>query len=141
MAAAREPAGVLVVVFPELAADPPLLAATIHRFVGATAVVISKLGVRREKLPPALDAALTELAGRCRVLEFGSQQFGNRSGLASPMDLALRLLREAGLDPARHTLLLTGCYRGERPGSIDILGEALATLHVMLAIDPGVPEG
>jgi hypothetical protein len=84
-----------------------------------------------------LRATLARLVERGqRVLTVAKGAFGNQRGLPLPVDAAMAIMRTAGLQPGCDSVVLTGCRGGERAGSVDLLADALAALHVAVRIEP-----
>lgn len=124
----------LIVVFPGLAMRPGAMNASIAGFLGSKLIVLNDRHMP-VALPLPLRRNLDLQAEHAEVLTMETELFGNHRGLLQPVSLAVRMISEAGLSPKDDRLLLTGCYRGSQPGSIDILAEALATLHFTVEID------
>ena len=128
---------VLVVVHPDDALD--FGAAQIDCIDGFSGrcVVLLFDGRRGGIVQRPLRAALARLVDRGqRVLTVAEGAFGYQRGLPLPMDVAMTVLKTAGLQPDCDSVVLTGCRGGDRPGSVEMLAEAFAALHVAVQIDP-----
>ncbi|QDO96966.1 hypothetical protein FNB15_06625 [Ferrovibrio terrae] len=133
-------AAALVVVFPGLAMLPCGMSDCTVDFRGEHIVVVN--GTTREiaGMPLELRGHLRQQSQRAKVQTLYSDMFGNRRGLILPVDLAVKIVAGAGLLPDQDRILLTGCYRGWLPGSIDVLAEALAALRYHVEVDARVPR-
>jgi hypothetical protein len=74
------------------------------------------------------------------VTLLSGHMLGNQRGLMLPVDLVVEIVAGAGLSVGQDSLLLTGCYRGDLPGSIDILAGALRDLRFDVDVDMAVPR-
>jgi hypothetical protein len=130
----------LVVVFPGLALMPQVMVDCVSGFCGGRIIVVN--GATREVagVPVALQCALERQAALSNVQMIHAGMFGNRGGLTLPVDLAVQIVTAGGLLPDGDRILLTGCYRGWLPGSIDVLAEALGALHFPVEVDARVPR-
>lgn len=122
----------LVVVFPALAMQPEAMLTTLRAFGGEKLVIVG------DALAPS--PALPSGCGPAAVTLLSAGMFGNRRGLVLPIDLAVQIVTGAGLSAEQDRLMLTGCYRGWLPGSIDVLAEAFAALRFDVETDARVPR-
>lgn len=128
---------VLVIVHPDDARPfGPAQIDRIDAFSGRCVVLLFD-GRRGGIVQRPLRAPLARLVERGqRVLTITDGAFGYHRGLPLPMDAAMAVLHTAGLQPDFDSVVLTGCRGGDRPGSVELLAEALAALHVAVQIDP-----
>jgi hypothetical protein len=133
-----ESATALVVVFPALAQWPEAMTTCIAGFRGSKIVIVSEAGSARAACPDILRAYIDACPSQPQVIGLSTVMFGNRRGLVLPVDVAVRIAFSAGLAPEQDQLLLTGCYRGWQPGSIDLLAEALSAIRFNVGVDEGV---
>lgn len=131
-------ASTLIVVFPSLAMQPDAMMACIAGFDGGKFVVINDANAPADDMPRLLGRHLERQAGRGKLVTMPMQMFGNRRGLILPVDLAVQIISSADLAAEKDHLLLTGCYRGWLPGSIDVLADALAAVHFKVSVDAGI---
>ncbi|WP_341898844.1 hypothetical protein [Ferrovibrio terrae] len=128
-------ASALIVVFPSLAVQPDEMMAAMAGFLGSKLVIVSDTNASASTLPPVVQHCLAIKAGNAVVTTVSTPMFGNRRGLVLPVDLAVEIVAGAGLSDTQDRLLLTGCYRGWLPGSIDVLAEALTAIHFSVDVD------
>lgn len=130
----------LVVVFPALAMNPGGMLATMKDFVGSKVVIIHDTSVPSPTLPDGLQRCIDAQREHADIMMLSADMFGNRRGLVLPVDLAVEIVSEAGLLRRQDRILVTGCYRGWLPGSIEVLAEALSALHYDVEVDARVPR-
>ena len=130
------PATALIVVFPALAVTPEAMIATMQGFLGGKLIVVTEAEAPVIGLPPAVQSCvdLQALSRHAAVTKIAASMFGNRRGLMLPVDLAVEIVATAGLVAEQDRLLITGCYRGWGPGSIDVLAEALSAIYYLSLI-------
>lgn len=128
----------LIVVFPSLAMRPDAMMVAIAGFLGSKLVIVRDADAPAPILPPVIQHCLDIQAGHATVTTVSTSMFGNRRGLVLPVDLAVEIVAGAGLSVMQDRLLVTGCYRGWLPGSIDVLAEALMAIHCTVDVDPRI---
>lgn len=130
----------LVVVFPGLAVMPQRMVECVAGFRGDSILVVNSTAREFAGMPLDLRAGLEWQAQRATVRSLYTEMFGNRRGLVLPVDLAVTIVTSAKLAAEQDRILITGCYRGWLPGSIEVLAEALSALHYDVEIDARVPR-
>lgn len=125
----------LIIVFPSLALQPETMIAAIAGFLGSKLVIVRDADAPTAALPAVIQHCLDRQAGHATVSTVSTPMFGNRRGLVLPVDLAVEIVAGANLSAADDHLLVTGCYRGWLPGSIDVLAEALTAIHFTVDVD------
>ncbi len=128
----------LVVVFPGLALMPQTMVDCVAGFRGRRVIVVNGAAREYAGVPLELQCALESQGTQAYVQMIHARMFGNRCGLTLPVDLAVQIVTQAKLLPDDGRILLTGCYRGWLPGSIDVLAEALGALHYHVEVDTRV---
>lgn len=135
---APDVATVLIVVFPTLALYPEAMAACITTFHGKKLIVVHPDAALNQNLSPLVTQSLGQHSDQCTARTIVSPMFGNRRGMALPVEVAVRIVFSAALVPKQDHVLITGCYRGWQPGSIDLLAEALSDIRFNVSVDDGV---
>ncbi|MCW0236729.1 MAG: hypothetical protein OJJ21_24250 [Ferrovibrio sp.] len=135
---APDAAANLIVVFPTLALYPEAMAACITAFRGSKLIVVHPDSAPNPTLPPFLTQSLGRHSDQCTATTIVSPMFGNRRGMVLPVEVAVRIVFGAALVPRQDHVLITGCYRGWQPGSIDLLAEALSDIRFDVSVDDGV---
>lgn len=130
----------LIVVFPALAMQPGAMLTTMRGFFGSKLVMIGDADAPRAPVPDAVKECISLQRAHADVTMLSGHIFGNHRGLMTPIDLVVDIVAAAGLSVEQDRLLVTGCYRGELPGSIDILASALRDLRFVVDVDMAVPR-
>lgn len=130
----------LIVVFPALAMQPEAMLATMRHFLGSKLVVIGDADAPRKPTPEAVQDCISLQRVHADVTLLSGHMFGNQRGLMLPVDLVVEIVTRADLVVGQDRLLLTGCYRGDLPGSIDLLAGALRDLRFDVDVDMAVPR-
>ncbi len=130
----------LIVVFPTLAMQPGGMLATMKDFIGSKLVIVHNTSAPSAVLPDGLQRCIDEQREHADISMLSADMFGNRCGFVLPVDLAVEIVSRAGLQWGQDRILVTGCYRGWLPGSIEVLAEALSALQYDVEIDARVPR-
>ncbi len=130
----------LIVVFPALAMQPEAMLATMRHFLGSKLVVIGDADAPHKAIPEEVQDCINLQRAHADVTLVSGHMFGNQRGLMLPVDLVVEIVTGADLSVGQDRLLLTGCYRGDLPGSIELLAGALRDLRFDVDIDRAVPR-
>ncbi len=130
----------MVVVFPTLAMQPEAMLTTMRNFLGSKLVVIGDADAPHRPVLEAVQDCINLQRAHADVTLVPGYMFGNQRGLMLPVDLVVEIVTSADLVVGQDRLLLTGCYRGDLPGSIDLLAGALRDLRFDVDVDRAVPR-
>jgi len=130
----------LIVVFPALAMQPSAMLETMRNFIGSRLVMVRNAATPLSALPAGMLDCIDKHCEHADITTLSVEMFGNQRGLMLPVDLSVEIAARANLSAEHDRLLVTGCYRGWLPGSIDLLAEAFSAMHFHVEVDVGVPR-